>query len=111
MCNAQSVLNNIPFGSENAISRKDLAEKLGLGDRTMRLRIEAARDEGYIIINLQDGEGYYQSNEVKDIWRQFKQDHARAMSILKRLKFLYRRLKAAGEVVNWKEAIQLRKVG
>ena len=46
-----------------------------------------------------DGEGYYQTEELGDLYRQYKRDTARAMSILKSRKPMRDVLKAAGRPV------------
>ena len=89
----------IPYGRDNAISRSMLAITMGTSDRRVRDLIEAARREGLIIINAQDGRGYYQTNDLDEIARQYRQDTARAMSILKRRKTMRRLLKEAGREV------------
>ena len=65
------------------------------GCRT-REEIEQARRKGAIIINAQDGAGYYQSEDIKDIAKQYRQNERRALSILAQQKHLRKRLKAAG---------------
>ena len=47
----------LPVGSANAISMRDLAEKLGITERTLRDRVRYARLDGYEIIG--DMHGYY----------------------------------------------------
>ena len=89
----------IPVGYENAITRAELACRMGLNDRQMRQAVEDARAEGVIILNRQDGGGYYQSNDLDDMMRQYRQDTARALAILKRRKPLRDKLKAAGRKV------------
>lgn len=89
----------IPIGKENAVSREFLRTMTGLGDRKIRQMIEAARDEGNIIINDQDGKGYYQAADIDEIERQYWQDTRRALSILKRRKHARRILKEAGRNV------------
>ena len=78
----------IPAGRENAISRQSVAAALGMSDRQTRKAIELARAEGLLIINEQDGRGYYRSEDVKELLRQYRQDTARAMTILTRRKAL-----------------------
>ena len=53
----------------------------------------------YSDINRNDGEGYYQTEELGDLYRQYKRDTARAMSILKARKPMRDVLKAAGRPV------------
>ena len=46
----------VPFGHKNAISRKKLAETVGLSDRSIR---NAINKSDCLIINVQDGKGYF----------------------------------------------------
>jgi len=91
--------NYIPVGRENAVSRIRLSEITGLSDRGNRREIEQARCRGVIIINLQDGVGYYRSDDVDEMHKQYKQNENRAMSVLVQQKFLRSRLRAAGRTV------------
>ena len=95
------IVNYIPYGRENAISRKDLAAAAGTNDREARRQIQKAREDGFLIMNRQDGGGYYLATEhdLDDLQRQFLQDTSRAMAILKRRKEIRRILKAAGRPV------------
>ena len=90
---------HIPIGKENAMSRQMLKTLSGTSDRAMRKLIQEGREAGYIIINDQDGAGYYRTEDIKDIERQYRQDTARAMSILKRRKETRKILKEAGRPV------------
>ena len=51
-----------------------------------RRYVETARKSGVMIVN--DGTGYYQTNNIQDIERQYKKDEKRAMTILTRLKHM-----------------------
>ena len=96
-----SIIDMIPLGAENAITRAELAAKSGLSDRRMRLAIQQARSNGELILNTQDGRGYFLGtvDDLDAIQRQYKQDTARAMAILKRRKAMRDILKAAGRAV------------
>lgn len=83
-------------GQANAISRKALANEMDMSDRAVRNLIEKARDEGCLILNRQDGRGYYIADNLDDIVFQYRQDTNRALSILKRRKTMRRILKEAG---------------
>ena len=48
----------IPTGKQNAITRKRLCDITGLDDRTVREKIEKEKPNNPII-NLQNGEGYF----------------------------------------------------
>ena len=87
----------IPNGRRNAISREDLAAALHTTDRKMRKAVAEAKTQGVMICN--DGDGYYQSDELSDLWRQYRRETARAMSILKARKPMREVLKAAGRPV------------
>ena len=91
----------IPVGRANAISREKLTERLGCSDRIMRRKLQAAREDGALILNDQTGSGYYRADEtdIDDLERQYWQDTARAMSILRRRKALRKILKEAGRPV------------
>ena len=88
----------IPFGRENAITRKELCSLTKLSDRKLREQIEQARREGHII-NNQDGRGYYRTNDPDEIACQYRQQRRRALSILAQQKHMRRLLKAAGREV------------
>lgn len=96
---AETVIKCIPIGRSNAISRARLAEITGLGDRNVRKRIAEARQAGLLIVNSQDGKGYYFADTTEDVKRQYKQDKARALSILARLKTARQVLAAAEEEI------------
>lgn len=89
----------IPFGRENAVTRTELRRITGKSDRKIREEIEQARREGHIIINNQDGRGYYRTDDPDEIARQYRQQRRRAMSILAQQKYMRRLLKAAGREV------------
>ena len=91
-----TITDFIPHGKENAITRAELCSITNLQDRPIRELIETARRNGAIILNDQDGKGYYISDNLSDIKRQYHQNNSRAMSILVQQKFLRRKLKAAG---------------
>ena len=79
-----SIVDLIPVGRENAISRNSLIEKcvvFGLidriksdKDREMRRLVQKARND-YTILNLSDGNGYYRVsiNDLQDLQRYIRQ--------------------------------------
>lgn len=87
----------IGIGRENAVTRAALCAKLGLPDRQVRRLIQEARDRGEVILNDQSGAGYYISNDVGEIHRQYNTNRSRAMSILRQQKHLRRRILEAAE--------------
>ena len=93
------ILSHIPKKKETAISRAELAASAGYCDRFVRRIIARLREKGYMIVNRQDGSGYYISDDIDEIERQYWQDRKRALSILKRQKELRKILKAKGRKV------------
>lgn len=65
------IMTFIAKGKENAISRQELCVMLNLPDRQVRKLIQDARDRGEIILNAQDGAGYYTSDDVGELERQY----------------------------------------
>ena len=74
----------IPFGRKNAISRTELAIKVGVADRAMRRMIEEDR-RLVPIINTQCGDGYYRptAEDRSELLYFIKQNASRAISIWK----------------------------
>ena len=68
----------------------------GLSDRKLRQTIEDLRNDGNFICNDSNGCGYYISNNLEDLERQYRNDTARALSILKRRKHIRAYLVANG---------------
>lgn len=58
------ILEYIPFGHDNAITRKGLSIVLGIDDRMIRDLIHDAREK-HTILNLQDGKGYFRPDPDK----------------------------------------------
>ena len=87
-----NVVDLIPKGSANAITRERLLDKcifygLALNDRQMRKLIEDARAEN-CILNLSDGRGYFvpDRNDKDKLRHYVNQEHDRSMTILRNLK-------------------------
>lgn len=95
----EDVAKLIPFGKEKAVTREYLSEALGLGDRAIRRAISKARADGVIIINEQNGNGYYRSDDIDDIEKAYRQEKRRALSTMVGLKRMRRILKEAGRPV------------
>ena len=95
------VLGCLYHGKDMAQWRGWLATHTGLQDRHVRKIIQDLREDGHLICNLQNGEGYFLAEDINDVRRQYKQDMARAMSILKRMKAFRKALKeeqVAGQI-------------
>ena len=52
------IVDYIPFGRENAVTRAQLRSRTGIDDRAIRDMIAAARRDT-VILNMQDGKGYF----------------------------------------------------
>lgn len=83
-------------GKENARSRQTLCMLTGLNDRQVRQAIEDLRNQGVFVVNDEDGNGYYITEDLEVLRRQYKKDTSRAMSILKRRKHIRKYLKERG---------------
>ena len=91
------IMTYIGVGKEAAITRSELARLTNLPDRKVREQIEAARRNGELIVNAGDGAGYYISDNIDELTRQYRMNENRAMSILVQKKFLRRRIKELKE--------------
>ena len=94
------IIEYIPLGKENAVTSGYLQAVLGTSARCVQQMIERARLDGHIIINDQNGRGYYVSEDPDDWERQYWQDTNRALAILKRRKALRQKLIEAGRDLN-----------
>lgn len=85
----------IGIGKENAVTRSKLCELTGLHDRKVRKLIADARKEGTTILNDQDGQGYFISDDLYELRRQFNANRSRALSILRQQKYLRQKIQDA----------------
>jgi hypothetical protein len=75
-----NILDYIPKGKDNAITRAELTARTGLNDRVVRELISQARRDT-VIINLSNGNGYYIPTDRAEIERYVRQETARLKSI------------------------------
>jgi biotin operon repressor len=75
-----NILDYIPKGKDNAVTRERLCSLTGMNDRAVREMISQARREA-VIINLQNGDGYYIPTDRAEIERYVRQETARLKSI------------------------------
>lgn len=66
MTDVEIIMDKIPVGHENAVTRKQLCISTGMNDRRIRRAIAEARRET-IILNMQDGNGYYVPDMEDDV--------------------------------------------
>lgn len=78
-----SVLDYIPYGKNNAISRERLAQLSGMGDRWMRKEIERLRSEGHVILSSSHGKGYWRSDDASEIGRYIAENKSRIRMLYK----------------------------
>lgn len=78
----------IPTGQNNAVSADSLCKALNIDRRTVRKLISAAQENGAVILNMQDGRGYFVSadDEAKLVDDYIRQESARARSIFRKLR-------------------------
>lgn len=92
-----NIADYIGYGKESSITASELSDLLHIPTRKVRKMIEECRRSGIIIINDQDGKGYYKSDKKEDIERQMRQNHSRAMAILVQQKHLRKKLREYDE--------------
>lgn len=100
MENLFDISEYVPYGADNAISRYDLLNVVRsafgeVSDREMRRMLEYSRQNGNIIINFQNGKGYFRPDSKEEIEKYIRQEEARAKTIhfnLKSAKKALRRL-------------------
>lgn len=78
-----NIVDYIPVGKDNAVSRGYLVQVTGMTDRVMRDAIAEAR-KTHCIVNF--GGGYYVADTAEDAERFLRQEKARAISIFTSLK-------------------------
>lgn len=73
-----SIIEVIPFGHDNAVTRSELVMMTGMNDRKVRDEINQCKE---LIINLQDGHGYFrplpEEAELVEIWMMLFQSRIR----------------------------------
>lgn len=77
------IVDYIPFGKENAISRQQLERVTRLSDRDVREAISLAR-RNTVILNLSNGKGYFQPIQREEddlVVKYFKQEDSRLKRI------------------------------
>ena len=94
----ETLLLYLRYGKENATSRKVLCSVMGLSDGRLRQVIAAARSQGHFICSLTDGRGYYRTDDIEEIHRQYKDDINRVTAILNRCRKAEELLRKAGKI-------------
>ena len=86
------ITDYIPVGKANAVTRAELVALTGISDRRVRRLIAEARVRGVPIINNQDGRGYYISEDLQELRRQYGVNRRRALSILRQQRYIRRKI-------------------
>lgn len=99
------ILDYIPTGHENAVTRSELCKRTGVPDRAMRIAIHNARRK-IPILNMQDGSGYFipDMNLLEEqllLKRYVQQETSRLKSIGWSLKAARRTLQNC--VIDWRD--------
>jgi hypothetical protein len=89
-----NIINHIPYGKSNAITRPELCDKTGLSDRILREKIAQERRHNPIL-NDQSGNGYYRPtpDEIEDARKVQRQEQKRARSVFWSMRGLNKWLK------------------
>ena len=77
-----NLLNAIPYGRENAVSRSDIVRKTGIPDRRIREEIKSLNRElakhGEAILSSSGKSGYWRSADIKEMKEYLREsDHRR----------------------------------
>ena len=83
-----NITDYIPTGQNNAVSADSLCTALNIDRRTVRRLISSAQENGAVILNMQDGRGYFvpADDESQLVDDYIKQESARARSIFRKLR-------------------------
>lgn len=78
------VAQHIPLGHDNAATSEQLACSLGLSShrRMRKIFMDLAYSGVDVVLNLQDGRGYFRSNNITELDRFIQQEENRANAIL-----------------------------
>lgn len=98
------ILDYIPTGQRNAVTRSELCRRTGLNDRVMRVAIHKARRQ-IPILNMQDGKGYFipdmnVEGDRRALKRHVQQEESRLKNIGWALKEERRTLRNCG--IEWR---------
>ena len=86
----ENLLALLPEGRENAVSMRELADRLGIDQRALRAAILQAREAGEIIAG--DSAGYYRPADKTELRKYYFAARKRSLSGLKALKAAHRKL-------------------
>ena len=83
----KEIIDFIPYGKANAVSRYELIHFTGWNDRRVRKEISKAREE-HIILSSENGSGYYRptADDYPELRKFIKREESRAKSVFASLK-------------------------
>ena len=95
-----NVIDYIPVGHKNAVTRQYLTTMTGLSDRTVREMIEKECTSEHPILNMQDGKGYFQpaADEMHLVRLYLAQENHRTVRIRKKLSEIKKCARSQNEV-------------
>ena len=81
-----NVIDYIPVGHKNAVTRQYLITMTGFSDRTVREMIEKECTSEHPILNMQDGKGYFQpaADEMHLVKLYLAQENRKKLSEIKK---------------------------
>lgn len=79
-----NILDFIPYGRENAVSRSFLVSLTGLPDRSIREAIQATNESGTAIICCEAGTGYFRPKTVAEAERYINYSRSYLISLAKK---------------------------
>lgn len=98
------LLENIPFGEQNAVSMRELAVFFGITERELRERIFEARKEGCLILGGVNG--YFRPGTLEEVERYYHSTLSRlksAVAVLKPLQAVLEDAERAGQLTIFEE--------
>ena len=95
-----NVIDYIPVGHKNAVTRQYLITMTGFSDRTVREMIEKECTSEHPILNMQDGKGYFQpaADEMHPVKLYLAQENHRTVRIRKKLSEIKKYARSQNEV-------------
>lgn len=95
-----NIVDFIPKGKENAVTREALCIYTGLDDRTVRKLIELARDGGAPILSSSHSVGYWLSDDIVEIKAFLNETDHRCKSMSRRAQISIHALRVEGDCKN-----------
>lgn len=78
------ILDAIPYGKENAVSRRYLVSVLEMPDRSVREAIQTINESGQAIICCENGKGYFRPNTKEEAERYIRYSQSYLISLARK---------------------------